>query len=226
VYGDLLNTVSQNKIDVPADLRPVNFLQLMASSFSHLRQAATNNSVKLPDNFAFGFGRYAGPPATLPARNLSPDDTKKVLDLLVKQLSAIDQISTLLINNHVAEITQIRRSEVEPGGGGEALNMQISNDPKGLYEVLPFEFQFSGTSKALQGFLNDLTQSKWFFVVKDIQFAGEAPATAGAPSNPGGHGPSMVPTSPATPGHSELTVTIRIDLIEFPTKKEPPKPGT
>jgi hypothetical protein len=114
--GDCWESVSHN-IEVPADLRPVGFLQLMASSFP-----------------VFISGRGGGDQASgrirvwvwplrrgfLDASRQEPfpEDTKRVLTLLVKQLTAIEQISTLLISNHVAEIDQIRRAEVEPGGGG------------------------------------------------------------------------------------------------------------
>jgi hypothetical protein len=222
LYSNLLATVSQSRNETPPDLRPVGFLQLMASSFNRLRQAADANRVKLQDGFAFGFGRYAGPPATLPARNLPPEDARRVLDLLVKQLAAIDQISTLLVTNRVDEINQIHRAEVEPGGPSEAAGLAISNDPKALYQVLPFEFQFTCTSEALRGFLNSLTQSKWFFVVRRLQIAGEAPAMEKSSAPSGGHGWAAVAPTPTPLKRAQLSVTARIDLIEFP-KEEPPK---
>jgi len=230
LYSNLLAAVSQSRIETPPDLRPVGFLQLMASSFSRLRQAADAAPVKIQDNFAFGFGRYAGPPATLPARNLPPQDARRILDLLVKQLAAIDQISTLLINNHVDEITQIHRAEVEPGGANDAADLAISNDPKALYHVLPFQFQFVCTSEALRGFLNGLTQSKWFFVVRRLQITGETPVTERPSSAPiGGHAATVAPPTSTPLKRTRLSVTARIDLIEFsnkePAKKEPGKPG-
>lgn len=222
LYSNLLATVGRSKIETQPDLRPVGFLQLMASSFNRLRQAAdTRPPVKLQDGFAFGFGRYAGPPATLPARNLAPDDAKRVLGLLVQQLAAIEQISTMLITNHVDEITQIRRAEVEPGGAGESADLVISDDPKALYHVLPFEFQFTCNSDALRGFLNSLTQSKWFFVVRRLDIAGEAPATEKSPTSTAGRGAPEVPPTPTLLKRASLKVTARIDLIEFPNTKEP-----
>jgi len=227
LYSNLLATVSQSRNETPPDLRPVGFLQLMASSFNRLRQAADANRVKLQDGFAFGFGRYAGPPATLPARNLPPEDARRILNLLVRQLAAIDQISTLLITNGVDEINQIHRAEVEPGGPPEAVGLAISNDPKAMYQVLPFEFQFACKSEALRGFLNSLTQSKWFFVVRRLQIAGEAPAMERAAAPSGGHGGAAVAPTATPMKRTQLSVTARIDLIEFPkeepAKKEPPK---
>jgi len=230
LYGRLLGTVSHN-IEVPSDLRPVGFLQFMASSFSRLHQAAEAAGIKLQDGFAFGFGRYAGPPPTLPARNLSPDDTKRVLTLLVKQLTAIDHISMLLISNHVAEINQIRRADVEPGAGGtlgaESLETAIKTDPNALYQVLPFEFEFKCSGDALRAFLNSLTKADLFFAVRRVQVTGETPTTEKTPTGPGAATAAAV--TPPLLKPTLLTVTVRIDQIEFPppqpAKKEAGKPG-
>jgi hypothetical protein len=237
LYSNLLATIGQSRIEAPPDLRPVGFLQLMASSFNRLRQAAdavTPVPVKVQDNFAFGFGRYAGPPATLPARNLPPEDTRHILNLLVKQLTAVEQISTMLITNHVDEITQIHRAEIEPGAN-EAVDLTISDDPKAMYRVLPFEFQFTGTSDALRGFLNSLTQSKSFFVVRRLQITGETPVSEKLSAPGGVHGAAAAPLTPTALKRAHLAVTARIDLIEFPNKepankesakKEPGRPAT
>lgn len=234
LYKQLLGAVGQN-IEVPPDLRPVSFLQLMASSFSRLHQAADAAGIKFQDGFAFGFGRYAGASSTLPAKNLSPDDTKRVLTLLVKQLAAIDQISMLLISNHVAEIDLIRRAEVEPGGGGgqaagESLDAAVKAAPNALYHVLPFEFQFKCSEEALSGFLNSLTKANLFFAVRRLQVTGEPPT---AENTATGMGASTTTAAAApiamVPKVSLLSITIRIDLIEFPTRqparKEAGKPG-
>src|SRR5579862_863261 len=51
LYGQLMTTVGHG-IEPPPDLRPVGFLQLMASTFARLRQAADAATIKLPDGFA------------------------------------------------------------------------------------------------------------------------------------------------------------------------------
>ena len=169
----------------------------------------------------FRFCRYAGPPPQLPAKGLSDEDTKRVLTQLVKQLHAIEQISLMLITSRVEEINQIRHSEAEPGSGtsAESFDIPVNNDPKALYQVLPFEFQFTCTGEALRAFLNSLTKSEWFFAVRSMKVVGEAPSME--KSSPGGT--AAAPATPTPPKPVRLSVTMRIDLIEFPDN-QPPKP--
>jgi hypothetical protein len=143
---------------------------------------------------------------------------------LVKQLRAIEQISMLLIANRVDEINQIHRSEVEPGTGTEVFDLPISNDPKSLYQVLPFEFQFTCTGEAFRAFLNSLTRSEWFFAVRQVKVVGEAPPV-GAIAPPGGSAAATPPPAPTAPKPVRLSVTMRIDLIEFSSNQPPKQPA-
>ncbi len=217
LYQELLANVARSRIHTPPDLRPVAFLQRMASQLAKLSQAAAAANVKVVDGFAFGFSRYAGTPPTIPARNLSEEETKRVVTLLVKQLSAIEKISSLLIESHVDDITQIRRSEVESSSGPDTLDVPIVNDPRALYQTLPFEFQFHCTPEALRDFLNSLTKSDWFFAVRKVQVVGEPPPASEKPGT-AAHGAAPVPAVVSAPKRTLLAVTVRVDLIEFPSK--------
>jgi hypothetical protein len=228
LYQELLANVAHSRIQAPPDLRPVAFLQRMASQLAKLRQAAEAANVKIVDGFAFGFSRYAGTPPTIPARNLSEEDTKRVVTLLVKQLLAIEKISTLLIESRVDDLAVIRRSEVESSNGPDALEVPIVNDPRALYQTLPFEFQFHCTPEALRDFLNSLTKSDWFFAVRKVQVIGEPPPPSEKPGA-APHGGAPVPAVISPPKRTRLAVTVRVDLIEFPSKPagkaETGKPG-
>jgi hypothetical protein len=218
LYQELLANVAHSRIHAPPDLRPVAFLQMMASQLAKSRQAAEAAGVKIVDGFAFGFSRYAGSPPTIPARNLSEEETKRVVTLLVKQLRAIEKITSLLIESRADDITQIRRSEVESSGGTDTLDVPIVNDPQALYQTFPFEFQFHCTPEALRDFLNSLTKSDWFFAVRKVQVAGEPPPPAERPvATPPGGVPAPVVVS--APKRTHLAVTVRVDLIEFPGKQ-------
>jgi hypothetical protein len=217
LYQELLANVAHSRIHAPPDLRPVAFLQMMASQLAKLRQAADAAGVKIVDGFAFGFSRYAGTPPAIPARNLSEEDTKRVVTLLVKQLRAIEKISSLLIESRVDDVTAIRRSEVESNNGSDSLDVPIVNDPRALYQTLPFEFQFHCTPEALRDFLNSLTKSDWFFAVRKVQVTGEPPPPTEKPgATPPGGAPA--PAVVSQPKRTHLAVTVRVDLIEFPVK--------
>lgn len=220
LYNDLLAVVGHSEIQTQEFVRPVGFLQLMASRFARLRQNAEKNRVKLPEGFAFGFSRYVGPPPTLPARGLSESDTTNVLTQLTKQIAAIEKLSDLLIQSRPDEIAQIRRAEVEPGSpSADAMDVPASNNPKSLYEMLPFEFRFAGTTDALRNFLNSLSQSDWFFAVRSVQVAGEQPAAAGAGET------TAAAEAMGAAKRTVLNVIVRIDLIEFP-QQPAAKPST
>ncbi len=221
LYSNLLAAVSHSQIQTQEVIRPVGFLQLMASKFAHLRQNAETAGVKLPEGFAFGFSRYAGPSPTLPGRDSSDEETNKyVLAQLVKQLGAIEKITELLAESRVDEITQIQRAEVEPGSASpEALDVPISTDPKGLYKTLPFQFRFTCATPSLRTFLNKLSQSEWFFAVRQLQITGEAPvaSTSGQGATEGGAPPAE---TSASQKRTRLAVVIRIALVEFSPKPE------
>ncbi|HUJ10048.1 MAG TPA: Amuc_1100 family pilus-like protein [Verrucomicrobiae bacterium] len=216
LYQDLLGVVSQSHVQTQVVTQPGQFLQLMASKFASLRQNLEKYGVKVPEGFAFGFSRYVGTSSAPPAAGLSEQQTTNVLTQLTRQLDAIQKISDLLIQSKPDEITQILRVEVEPGAGSaDALDVP-GNVPKGLYEMLPFEFHFSGTKDALQAFLNSLSQSQWFFAVRSVEVVGEQPVTGA------GLGTEPVPSeTAAAPKRTVLKVTTRIDLIEFPQEPAP-----
>jgi hypothetical protein len=100
------------------------------------------------------------------------------------------------------------------------MEIPASNNPKGLYEMLPFEFRFLGTTDALRKFLNSLSQSDWFFAVRSVQVAGEQPAGMAG----GGETAGSADTTGAAK-RTVLNVIVRVDLIEFP-QQPVAKPST
>ncbi len=132
-----------------------------------LNAAAKVHNVTVPSNYYFGFSRYL---------NQSPGDEQTAV--LSKQLMGIEQISTILINASVKNISVIRRSyEEDPhsagGGGGSATDTDRFNGlavtaPASAYIAYPFEFDFETTSENLRPIINGLIQSPYLFVVRSI----------------------------------------------------------
>jgi hypothetical protein len=210
-------------------VRDIQFTQLLGETVPRLTSMAIRNRVKTTDNFRFGFGRYE---TEFPCKQagVTPEDCKKTLELLGKQLLAIEKLGTLLMESHVDEIVRIRRTEVDPGGQNpDALDVPITTDPKGLYQSYPFEFEFVCETKALRDFLNSLANAEQIFIVRVVKIdsattvvttGGTAPA-AGRPTD------AVTSTEPTqTSEHRRLTVTVRVDLVEFipatPPAKESP----
>lgn len=214
-FADLLNAVSHSRIQIP-QLGPVDFSGFRAQRLAHLRRQADAARIKLTEGFAFGFSRYQG--GALPCRNLPEAECRQMLALLTKQVLSIEKITGMLLASQIEELKQIRRAEVEPGTPGpDALEVGVSTDPAGLYQTLPFEFQFVCSTDALRSFLNRLSKSEWFFAVRTLQIESEVVAGQSGDSS------AEAPASPAAGPRSRLIVTMRIDLVEFGGAE--PKPG-
>jgi hypothetical protein len=198
----LLESVGRSTVEPKEPLRPIALAQRMAETFARLRHRATERGVELPEGFAFGFSRYI---ERLPARTLPEEQARVVLRQLDKQLLAVEKITALLLDSGVEELRQIRRAEVEPGAPGpDALPVSIIQEPGGLYQALPFEFQFACNTESLRAFLNSLSRSEWFFAVRSLRIDREAVTVQPAA------------TETAQPQErARLAVTLRVDLVEF-----------
>lgn len=213
MYGNLVESVSHGTLQAP-DLRPVEFSQMLAQKLGRLRQSARAASVKIPEDFSFGFSRYL---STLPARSLPEADAQRALKQLTRELLTVEKLSDLLFANRIDEIRAIRRAEVEPGGTGtDALTLTINDDPEALFQSLPFEFEFVCTTETLRSLLNSLSKSDWFFAVRTLSLTTEAIAETTAGTTASGEAVA------SAPARNRLVVKMRIDLIEFPKGKAQP----
>ena len=229
LYKTLQDEIGHSVVETPKMKDEIEFGQLMRETFARLEAEASRNHVKTPDGFAYGFNRY-GPTSQspFPCRNppAKPEDCQRLLALLVKQLLVVERLSKLAMTNGVDEIVAVHRTEVEPGSAStDALAVPLGVDPKALYHTYPFELQFACSSKALQRFLNSLTQSDWFFAVKMLKVNTEAsPAGSSAAPEPARTAGAPGGAAEKPPETRRLVVTTRIDLIEFPgTQTKPEK---
>ena len=192
--------------------RDIQFTQLLGETVPRLTSLASRYGVKTADGFRFGFSRYE---TEFPCKQagITPEDCKKTLELLGKQLLAIEKLSVLLMDSRVDEITHIRRTEVDAGTQNtEVLDVPITTDPKGLYKSYPFEFEFVCNTKALRDFLNSLANATSIFVVRTVKIDS---STTVETSGGGAAEAGRVPGPTRTVEHRRLTVTVRVDLVEF-----------
>jgi len=217
LYGSLQKAAMQEPLEVAAMQNEIDFVNRLRKTQTELRDLANSRGVEIKGDFAFGFSRYDD---TFPCRNpvLRRDECRRVLTLLAKQLVVVEKLTKLAISNGVDNITVIRRTEVEPGVlfGSDTMPGSITEDPKARYYRLPFDIQVTCSEKALQSFLNSLSQSDWFFTVETVKIGTEIPVVrTSAPGTP--------PTgTTAIPQYKQLLVTMRIDLVEFPSPKPRP----
>jgi hypothetical protein len=197
LYPEILRAASRAKLAPPALRRPVEFQELLARKIKQFRQTASEVGVDLPEGFALGFRRYA---ASLPCAGTTGADCERALADLAKQLLVTEKLCDMLFALKVDGIYAIRRMEVEPGTGEDTIERTLPKDSGSVYKVLPFEFRFGCSTDKLRAFLNELSQSDWFFVVRSMDIAAADASATG-----------------------RLAVTLQIDLLEFPA--ESPKTG-
>jgi len=219
-----------NKLGSINNEDPVAWKHDLDDEVHRLNTEAKNHLVSVPANFYFGFSQY---------RSQNPQDDQT--GVLSKQLVAIDQITTALINAPIHGIMAIRRTYEEdsnsssaPGQGdqdrlaGHSLT-EIGN----IYTAYPFEADFETTSEDLRTVMAALMNSPYVFVVRTVSIqntvlnspqVGDLEKMGGSSSTT----PSMNDTSPgevaaSAPtkgpqflfGNSFLKVKMRIDMIEW-----------
>ena len=204
---------------------PIEFKQAIANQLDKLKAAAAKNNVKIePAASDLGFGAYrSGRPSGAPATKV-----------LGKQLFAIREITTALINAHVASITAVRRTMDEdkpgtPSASGQAspefLRAVIAPSDDRLYTVYPIEVEFTGTEASLRDTLAALSDDKAIFVPRFLTAASlrtAAPALAqlatdSQQTNDKGKRRTFI----VAMGGEMLHVRLRIDLIDWDATPPP-----
>jgi hypothetical protein len=155
-----------NKIFSVAKQDPVAWKHDLDDRVSRLNAAAKLHGVAVPPNFYYGFSRYL---------NTNPGDEKTMG--LTKQLLGIEQIADILINASVKGIQTVRRTYNEDESSGNAGGAKSDKDylaghsinaDGGIYVTYPFEVEFEATTDSLRKVVNDLVQSPYVFVIRNI----------------------------------------------------------
>jgi hypothetical protein len=205
-YTQLHGAVCVSSLNVPEVTRPIEFFQLLAQRIGLMRVRTRQANIKVPEAFAFGFTRYENAPP-------GNEDTQ-VLAQLTKQLVVVEKLVDTLAKSGIEEIVAVRRTEVDPGTSPDALLVPVTADPKALYQILPFEFEFICTTQTLRAFLNSLAKLDCFFAVRSLTITSADALATGttASEDPTRPAPKIVDDGTA---RSRLKATIRIDLVEF-----------
>ena len=221
----------ENKLSGIEKEDPVAWKHDLDDDVHNLTDAAKLHGVTLPPNFYFGFSRYL---------NQSPGDEQTAV--LSKQLLAIEQLSTILINAPVKNIEAIRRTYEEdphsnsysgPGGASEGDHLAgfALSAAGNTYTAYPFEVDFDTTSENMRVVVDSLLQSPYLFVIRTLSIQNSRPSSpvlndlvqmAGSPSasvTDSSPGEVAATTSTKGPqflfGNSTLKIKARIDMIEW-----------
>ncbi len=223
-----------NKLASITQQDPVAWKHDLDNEVRRLTDAAKKHGVKIPPSFYFAFSRYL---------NQNPDDEKTVV--LSKQLRAVEEITTALINAPVKSIQSIGRTYEEenthsngagggPAGNGDAEHLAgfSFSVGDGAYTSYPFQVEFDASTESFRKFVDGLLQSPYVFVIRSVSVQNLQPSSpqlsdldkiAGANAAPSvtdsAPGQVAASTTPAGPqylfGNATLRVKARIDLIEW-----------
>lgn len=173
-----------NKLASISNQDPVAWKRNLDDDVTKLTQDAKVHGVQLPGaDFYFGFSAFL---------RTSPGDEQTAV--LSKQLLAVDQISSILIEAPVKAIVGIRRTYEEeprasgPNGGGGQFSIGGAGDansdrlpgysftaPADAYRSYPFEIKFDTTVENLRTVVNKLVQSPYIFVLRTIDIENDHP---------------------------------------------------
>ena len=221
-----------NKLNSIEKEDPVAWKHDLDDTVHRLTAAAKAHAVTLPPNFYFSFSRYL---------SQSPGDEQTTV--LSKQLIAVDQIASVLIQAPVKSIDSIGRTyEEDPHTAGNN-PFAVSGDSDHLsgfsfsgvgnsYVSYPFQVEFVTTAENFRSVVNNLIQAPYVFIIRTVSVtnsaldspqlndldtlaAGGSVGSQGADASQGG-----APAGGKAPpqflfGESTISVKMRVDLIEW-----------
>lgn len=220
-----------NKILVVAKQDTVTWKHDLDDRVRKLNAEAKVHGVTVPNNFYYGFSRYL---------DQNPGEEKTTV--LTKQLLGIEQIAGFLLAAPVKSINSVRRTYEEdeaaagPGGSPAKSDKDILNGHSlevngGVYTDYPFQIDFETTTDALRKVLDDLMNSPYVFVIRELTIensASKSPQITDLDKMAGNTGtpsvldtPGEVASTKSTKGPQflfggeTLRVQMRVDMIEW-----------
>jgi hypothetical protein len=190
-----------------------------------LNQLAESKKVNTPNDFYYGFSFYK-------AANPTPEQTH----LLGIQLLVAEELSKIMVESGVMEILAVRRSsgEARPvsrtDGAGEMLGATIQEGPDGLYQIHPFEIEFTGTTSALRSVVNRLCTSGFLLIPRFVQVENSAnrmPSLSELATQAGKGSGEVKKIFYVVAGQEKCRAKIRVDLVYWmgPGGPQTPKRG-
>jgi hypothetical protein len=206
-------TLSKTKDDlktqvVPvAPLAPNEFQSRLRQAIVNITERARTNRVKLPENFHLGFDEFT---AALPDTAASP--------LLGQQLSQVELLVNILIDNRVDAITEVKRSPAptEPVAVASPAARKASTESPKVVDRAVVDVSFAASPSALRKVLNEIASlDRQFFIVRALHVRNKQP---NGPSREQGE---AAPTANSTGaikfivGTEHLDAAAMVELVRF-----------
>ena len=173
----------------------VRFISSLQSYLSTFRRIVADENIVVPENFAFGFSRYAREAAT-PAQTAVPklDMQRQILSFLINRLIEAEPFEIVAIQREQVEDSgQVARA----GGGRQAaatggdiftIDPGLSARVSGAIDTLAFRVTFVGFTSSLRSFLNELALYEQPVVVRNVEVARFEPTQRRRTGGGGGGG--------------------------------------
>ncbi|HMP89928.1 MAG TPA: Amuc_1100 family pilus-like protein [Kiritimatiellia bacterium] len=188
-YHSTITTLRRDQL-VSEPIEPARFAPMLEESSRRIRGRATELGITLPTEPGLGFRQYA-------AGTLPPNDPR-IMDRLVVQVKAIEDVCLLMLDSRVHSIDTIQRDEFEARpdaiqeaqpevrGRGRAAAAAPGRQPapvaraivgglpmpasSELYSTERISFSFTGRESAVWEVLNRLVNRRVFYNIVDVSF--------------------------------------------------------
>lgn len=168
---DLLKRLSEGAVPKTRKT-PATFKISLNEVRNKLLQASSRSGVIVPEKFAFGFGTYDG--------ELLPDSKDDLPTRLSEQLTVVEYICKILIDEKIYELNAVQRDDLEGSRAGAASG-PVSRRPgrpaqppvsvagaASAYRKLHFVVEFRAKERAVVGILNRFAKDPMFMVVTGL----------------------------------------------------------
>ncbi len=225
-------TTSRDGIGVTAAIQQyIPEYQRKAARYTYTAADGTEQPIQVPDRFGFGFEQYLGESPTLDNSETTAelDKQRQILSYLIDKLYESKPHSLVSVKREIIEI-----KDEKQGKGKFRVDPAITAEVPGAIDAMGFSISFTGYTKTLRDFLNQLTKFDLPIVVRSIEVQRAAGSTVvEAPTSDalddifaGFGGASVSPTEPVkeqkpviSQNVSTFTVVVEFIQVTLPADK-------
>lgn len=185
-FSNLVNRLRNGQVE-PLPLESARFPTLLARTASRIREGAAQANVLIPEDFYFGFERYAD-------GSLPPADS---VETLTVQIQMIESLVDLMYRSGVKSLISVDREELETqktqnqppsldrrGSRGREVPGTAAQgeeeDDSDLFSRQSFTLTFNAGDAAVWNLMNGLASNQMFTVIENLTLSNPAEPDASA----------------------------------------------